>query len=529
MDCQSPSSSSGRVTVREYVFESIRFGLLVTRKNNGSGVGVDGPMEAGSLRRGNALAASTTCSHTLTHTLATHRLRSLDDPRTKELVISSADATGLGVDVARVLFAFGLSVFFCDLSADNTWAYLVFRVRESDDVNDRVDWIQLAEKLEATCPSDGDALAAMSHIAMSEIDPYVVKVAGFDRPGLLWRISKAFWQLDCSVFKAHVSTDETGNVVDSFWIHDNKGSLPSPERALEISDHLIELLGENVDVSIAPAPSQTQVVPKNICAAFGSGFTFFEGERLRRLACKDATSHSNLRSLVIKNHVAQKHWSSSDSLCSSRSGSGSVEDMLFMAGATAGGGNDRPHGHHAGFGSGSGSGSGSDVFNNNTIHVAAGGSVSASPPGSLLANRHKRMSSILMESPEKQVDVVSGDAAAGQGFIAGAGTHGVNNVAHVTSGVMLSLDPFKSTTRKPSPMSMLANKNACSLSTGSVDTNNHMNNSPLQHVSAGSNSVMREFDDAGHVSIEADMHTSSEYILLTIKCQNRKGILYGGY
>jgi hypothetical protein len=127
------------------------------------------------------------------------------------------------------------------------------------------------------------------------------------------------------------------------------------------------------------------------------------------------------------------------------------------------------------------------------------------------------MSSILMESPEKQVDVVSGDAAAGQGFIAGAGTHGVNNVAHVTSGVMMSLDPFKSTTRKPSPMSMLA------------DTNNHMNNSPLQHVSAGSNSVMREFDDAGHVSIEADMHTSSEYILLTIKCQNRKGILYGGY
>jgi len=95
--------------------------------------------------------------------------------------------------------------------------------------------------------------------------------------------------------------------------------------------------------------------------------------------------------------------------------------------------------------------------------------------------------------------------------------------------MMMSLDPFKSTTRKPSPMSMLA-KNACSLSTGSVDTNNHMNNSPLQqHVSAGSKSVMREFDDAGHVSIEADMHTSSEYILLTINCQNRKGILYGGY
>ena len=407
--------------------------------------------------------------------------RSLDDPRTREIVISSADATGLGVDIARVLFAFGLSVFFCDLTADNLWAYLVFRVRESDD---RVDWVSLAEKLEATCPSDGDALAAMSHIAAVENEPFVVKVSGFDRPGLLWRISRAFWQLDCSVFKAHVSTDEHGNALDSFWIHDNTGRLPSPSRALEITDHLVELLGENVDVSIIPAPSQTQVVPKNISVA--SGFTFFEGERLRRLACKDATSHSNLRSLVIKNHVAQKHWSSSDSLSSSRSGSGSFEDMLMfpLAGGLHAGG----HTAHRS--------SGSDVFNND------------------MSNRHKRMSSILMESPEKQVDVVSGDVLSSSSFDGGAVKGCVNSVTDGIRSLGLS---------DASDLSPPGSAGAA----GAVDNNLSVfapTTTSMAMMSASS--VTREIDDLKFVSIEADTHTSSEYIILTIKCQNRKGILY---
>jgi len=377
------------------------------------------------------------------------------------------------------------------------WAYLVFHVEPSDD---GVDWALVVEKLEATCPSDGDALAAMSHIAASENEPYIVKVSGFDRPGLLWRISRAFWVLDCSVFKSQVSTDAEGHALDSFWVHDNTGRLPGPGRALEISDYLLELLGGNVDVSIRPAPSQTQIVPKNISAVLGSGFSFFEGERLRRLACKDATSHSNLRSLLIKNHVAQKHWSSSDSLrssCSGSSRSGSQDD-LFAGGM---------EGSIGGTSGGTSGGTiGSDVpgvqrdarmpekefelFNN-----------TAGDPNS--STRHRRMSSILMETPEKRVD-----ASLGSRVTSDAG-----------EGLRSLVEP-----------GMLTSQNL-ELAFGSVSANNSAISSAVTRFGprvqpASQTSITREFDADGNVSIEADTHTSQEYILLDIKCLDRKGILY---
>jgi hypothetical protein len=51
-------------------------------------------------------------SETLVVTHSSERVRRLDgsDSDSKELVISTPDATGLGVDIARVLLSFGLSV-----------------------------------------------------------------------------------------------------------------------------------------------------------------------------------------------------------------------------------------------------------------------------------------------------------------------------------------------------------------------------------------------------------------------------------
>ena len=383
---------------------------------------------------------------------------------------------------------------FCDLSADNSWAFLVFHVEPSDD---GVDWALVVEKLEATCPSDGDALAAMSHIATSENDPYVVKVSGFDRPGLLWRISHAFWVLDCSVFKSQVSTDADGHAMDIFWILDNEGRLPGPGRALEISDHLVELLGGNVDVSISPAPSQTQVVPKNISAMFGSGFSFFEGERLRRLACKDATSHSNLRSLMTKHHVAQKHWSSSDSLNSSRSGSGSIDDP-FTAGVEGSLGGSLG-GSHGGSLGGLPRGEVHDVqgearvpdrelFNN----------IAGSPNAS---SRHERMSSILMETPDKLV---------GEARVNGATGGGKDGLLS-----LVEIHPYTSQNLETAFGSVAANNSAMP----NARTRFGPNTQPPSQTS-----ITREF--GGDVSIETDTHTSHEYILLTVKCIDRKGILY---
>jgi glycine cleavage system regulatory protein len=362
--------------------------------------------------------------------------RSLSDltADSKEIVISSSDATGLGVDVCRVILDFGLNIVYADLMTDGVWAYLVLRVVAT---STPVRWSILREKLELTCPGDSDTLNAMSHIPKKDSDPFLVRVCGHDRKGMLHRITQSFWAVDCSVFKAHVSTAEDGHAVDSFWILDNTGLLPSADRAVEISDHLGKLLGNNIEVSITPAPSATQVVPKNVSAAFGLGYTFFEGEKMRRLDCKDATSHLNLRSLVIKSHVATKHWSSSDSLITSRSGNSSAEDLF-----------------NVGFSS---------------PNSLEGHNNDASSPTS----RHTRMSSILMESPQKQV--VDVDAGA----------------PDFASRLQVS------------------------------DVNNSRSKYSLK-----SRACVRELDLMEHIIVEADTETSSEYILLSIICANRKGILY---
>lgn len=236
----------------------------------------------------------------------------------KELVVSCPDATGLGVDVTRVILEFGLQIFHADLMTDGGWAFLVFRLAITDDKGVEPRWSLLKQKITAICPSDTDALLAMCHIAKNVSEPFVVKISGYDRHGMLHRITQSFWSSDCSVFKSQVLTGEDGNVMDMFWIHDNKGLLPDAERAQDISDRLVKLLGDDVECSIVPAPLATKVVPKNISAIFGSGYENTDGnERLRRLACKDATSHSNLRQLIIGGKAqAMKHWSSSDSLSS---------------------------------------------------------------------------------------------------------------------------------------------------------------------------------------------------------------------
>ena len=233
--------------------------------------------------------------------------------------ISSPDATGLGVDVARVLLEFGLHVTFADMMTDGGWALLVFRVRVVPGTS-AARWSLLKRTLELICPRDTDALHALSHIPRRETEPFMVKISGHDRTGMLHRITQSFQEADCSVFKAHISTDDHGHVMDTFWIHDNKGLLPGLDRSSQISDRITELLGEDVECFIVPAPSATQVVPKNITPMWESGYVDDDvGGKKRRLACKDATSHSNLRTLILTGKRCLRHWSSSDSLSSQSS------------------------------------------------------------------------------------------------------------------------------------------------------------------------------------------------------------------
>lgn len=51
-----------------------------------------------------------------------------EDLSVREVRISCPDATGLGVDIARMLLDFGLRVLKGDISTDGKWCFLIFRV-----------------------------------------------------------------------------------------------------------------------------------------------------------------------------------------------------------------------------------------------------------------------------------------------------------------------------------------------------------------------------------------------------------------
>lgn len=46
----------------------------------------------------------------------------------REVRISCPDATGLGVDIARMLLDFGLRIIRGDISTDGKWCFIIFKV-----------------------------------------------------------------------------------------------------------------------------------------------------------------------------------------------------------------------------------------------------------------------------------------------------------------------------------------------------------------------------------------------------------------
>jgi hypothetical protein len=51
-----------------------------------------------------------------------------EDLSVREMRISCPDATGLGVDIARMLLDFGLRILKGDISTDGQWCFIIFKV-----------------------------------------------------------------------------------------------------------------------------------------------------------------------------------------------------------------------------------------------------------------------------------------------------------------------------------------------------------------------------------------------------------------
>lgn len=129
---------------------------------------------------------------------------------------------------------------------------------------------------------------------------------------------QVIWDLDLSVFKAKISTSATGQVEDKLWITDNTHGLPMSAREREIRGTISATIGPGAECMVIPVEkeltsSRSAMLSMNESQAIGSACG------LRR-QCKDSASHSNLRFLTnkystntINNNSGNLHYYTSSS------------------------------------------------------------------------------------------------------------------------------------------------------------------------------------------------------------------------
>lgn len=211
-----------------------------------------------------------------------------EDPSLREIRISCPDATGLGVDLTRIILDFGLRILKGDISTDGKWCFLIFKVGLNSNVPPR--WNLLKTRLEGVCPSGADSIRSLWkwRSLPKEQPAFLIQVTSYDRQGMLHSLTHALWESDITVFKAHITTSPSAEVLDVFWIYDNRNELPEHHRSLEICDRVKNVLGSDAECSISTAP-------KDDTGKLGAASVF-----LQRKACKDVASTNNLSKIVDK-------------------------------------------------------------------------------------------------------------------------------------------------------------------------------------------------------------------------------------
>jgi hypothetical protein len=109
---------------------------------------------------------------------------------------------------------------------------------------------------------------------------------------------QVIWDLDLSVFKAKISTSATGRVEDKFWITDNTQGLPMSAREREIRRTISAIIGPGAECTVIPVEKELSN-SRSAMLLMNEGQVIGSACGLRR-QCKDSASHSNLRFLTNK-------------------------------------------------------------------------------------------------------------------------------------------------------------------------------------------------------------------------------------
>uniref|UniRef100_A0A0D6QY35 ACT domain-containing protein n=1 Tax=Araucaria cunninghamii TaxID=56994 RepID=A0A0D6QY35_ARACU len=161
------------------------------------------------------------------------------------ITVNCPDKVGLGCDLSRIIFEFGFCIVKGDISTDCKWCYVIFWVVPNGSSCRSVDWAMLKNRLVAVCPPSSLFLYYVVNPEPKPKQVYLLQVSSVDRAGLLNDVSQALWELELTIHKVKVWTMPDGNVMDLFYITDNRELLHTKKRQDDACNYLKKMLGES--------------------------------------------------------------------------------------------------------------------------------------------------------------------------------------------------------------------------------------------------------------------------------------------
>ena len=257
--------------------------------------------------------------------------------------VTCPDKTGLGSDIARTIFDFGLVTTKGDFATDGKWAFVLVTVMKQSCVsasgaaaeNDAgknatknlgapVNWNLLRMRLENLCPSkqsistlsslnlaayagsSGGENAASSSVSVNEPRPgtmYILQVEVEDRVGLLHDVTQELWASELTVHRAHISTSPADTAVDLFYVTDERAELPAEARVAQISRAVqgvsVRRGGGAARVVLTPAPAF-------VSARRSDAARLFEQSSIGLVETASATQYTEA-TVTVDNLMSEKH------------------------------------------------------------------------------------------------------------------------------------------------------------------------------------------------------------------------------
>ncbi|MCO5558117.1 hypothetical protein L7F22_011694 [Adiantum nelumboides] len=160
------------------------------------------------------------------------------------ITVNCPDKLGLGADLTRLLFEFGLTVVRGDMSTDGKWCFALFWVHPADGSPKNIRWAALKKLLTAACPSTRPYLLLL-HLAISKPKQvYLLQTTSMDSIGLLNDISRILWELELTIHKMHATVTPDEKAFNMFYVTDSREMLHEKRRQDDLCFRLKSIFGK---------------------------------------------------------------------------------------------------------------------------------------------------------------------------------------------------------------------------------------------------------------------------------------------